>query len=185
MSRVAARLLAVDGVHGPAVKSAARSLAVARRGDRAGVSLWGASGVFDELDLAGPEASLMSARTLLLLYATDLAFRLRWEIRPGLAEGRVVIAAPYLDTPVAFGLAAGLDAAWLKNLFLFAPRPGSHRLIDEPPPKAKPERVGFAEFGWQHIADWSPSHTRQGLLEATRGQLRRLAARRSSRRLTA
>ena len=41
-------------------------------------------------------------RTLLLLYAADLAFRLRWEIRPALAEGHTVIAAPYLDTAFAF-----------------------------------------------------------------------------------
>ena len=48
-----------------------------------------------------------SARTLLLLYAADLAFRLRWQIRPALAEGRTVVAAPYVDTAVAFGRAAG------------------------------------------------------------------------------
>jgi hypothetical protein len=179
------RLVAVDGVNGPAVKNAARTLAVTRRAERAGVSLWGASGIFDELDLAGPEASKISARTLLLLYATDLAFRLRWEIRPALAEGRVVIAAPYLDTAVAFGLASGLDGSWLKNLFLFAPRPSGRRLIDSPPGKTRSERNGFVEFGWQHIAALSPRQTRSGLIELARGHLRRLAARHSSRRLTA
>ena len=40
-------------------------------------------------------------RTLILLYAADLAFRLRWQIRPVLEEGTHVIAAPYLETVVA------------------------------------------------------------------------------------
>lgn len=184
MTRRTPGLVAVDGVHGPAVKDAARALAVSRRAERAGVSLWGASGIFDELDLAGPEVSRTSARTLLLLYATDLAFRLRWEIRPALAEGRLVIAAPYLDTAVAFGLASGLEASWLKNLFLFAPRPASRRLIDSPPAKIRQERKGFVEFGWQHIATLAPSHTRQSLIDLARRHLRRLAAT-HSRRITA
>ena len=34
-------------------------------------------------------------------------FRLRWEIRPVLEAGGVVIAAPYVETAVAFGAAAG------------------------------------------------------------------------------
>ena len=47
-------------------------------------------------------------RTLTLVYAADLAFRLRWEIRPVLEAGGVVIAAPYVETAVAFGAACGL-----------------------------------------------------------------------------
>ena len=35
-------------------------------------------------------------QTLVLLYASDLLFRLRWEIRPALAEGRTVVVAPYV-----------------------------------------------------------------------------------------
>ena len=60
---------------------------------RGGVSRWDASGLFDELVAGGEQAGRPSARTLLLLYAADLAFRLRREIRPTLAEGRTVIAA--------------------------------------------------------------------------------------------
>ena len=67
------------------------------------------------------EAGTPSARTLLLLYAADLAFRLRWEISPALDEGRLVIAAPYVATPMALGQAAGLDPDWLADLFRFAP----------------------------------------------------------------
>jgi len=181
MTRRTPRLLAVDGVHGGAVKAAARALVVSNRAKRAGVSLWGASGIFDELDMAPKEVAKASARTLLLLYATDLAFRLRWEIRPALAEGRLVIAAPYLDTAVAFGLAAGVDAAWLRNLFLFAPRPAKRRLVDSPPPTKRGLQMGFVEFGWRHVSAISPALTRQGFLGQTRVHLRRLAARHAAR----
>ena len=88
---------------------------------RGGVSHWDASGIFQDLCVADDAAGAPSARTLLLLYAADLAFRLRWEIRPALAAGRTVVAAPYVDTAVAFGRAAGVPAGWLTNLFRFAP----------------------------------------------------------------
>jgi thymidylate kinase len=40
----------------------------------------------------------MSPRTLILLYAADLHFRLRWQILPALDEGQTVVAAPYVET---------------------------------------------------------------------------------------
>ena len=116
-------LIAIDGVNGTAVAAAAKdALATAGR-PRGGISKWDASGVFEDLAVADEAAGTPSVRTLLLLYAADLAFRLRWEIRPALAEGRTVVAAPYVETAVAFGRAAGLRAGWLANLFHFAPRP--------------------------------------------------------------
>src|ERR1043166_8585670 len=124
-----ARLIAVDGVE------AATVLAEARRAlgspSAGGISHWDASGVFQDLAVAAEEAGAPSPRTLLLLYAADLAFRLRWEIRPALAEGDTVVAAPYVDTAVAFGRAAGLPSGWLTNLFRFAPRP-AERVIARP-----------------------------------------------------
>src|SRR5438132_1225357 len=128
MSRIDAVLVAVDGVNGAAVKTAARAaLAEADRGRRGRISVWDASGLFEELAVAGEEAGPPSARTLLLLFAADLVFRLRWEIQPALAEGRVIVAAPYVDTAVAFGRAAGIGGGWLSNLFSFAPRPTERR----------------------------------------------------------
>src|SRR5712692_11563593 len=121
MSRARAILVSVDGVNGAAVKTAARAvLAETGRARRGGVSAWDASGLFEELAVADQEAGTPSARTLLLLYAADLAFRLRWEIRPALAEGRLVVGAPYVATAIAFGRAAGLRGGWLTDLFGFA-----------------------------------------------------------------
>jgi len=122
-----ARLVSVDGVDASAVISAARR-AIDRPG-RGGVSHWDASGIFQDLCVADAAAGAPSARTLLLLYAADLAFRLRWEIRPALAAGRTVVAAPYVETAVAFGRAAGVPAGWLTNLFRFAPTAGERLFV--------------------------------------------------------
>ena len=105
-------MIAVDGVDaGGRARRGARARSARRA--RGGISRWDASGVFQELAVADDAAGAPSARTLLLLYAADLAFRLRWQIRPALAEGRTVVAAPYVDTAMAFGRAAGLKPAWL------------------------------------------------------------------------
>src|SRR5262245_14960950 len=149
-------LVAVDGANGGAVQAAAHSLINdGRRG--AGISEWDASGLFEDLAIAPEEAGSPSARSLLLLYAADLAFRIRWEIRPVREEGRDVIAAPYVDTAIAFGRAAGLPGGWLRNLFRFAPRPQeTHRI--EALLAHVADRRGFVEFGCERLAG-----TRAGL----------------------
>jgi hypothetical protein len=121
------RLIAIDGLDLHAVRVAARETVRRIGAAHCGVSHWDASGVFHELDLVHGPAS---PRTLLLLYAADLAFRVRWEIAPALAEGQSVIAAPYVATAMAFGRAAGLERSWLANLLRFAPRPREAHLVD-------------------------------------------------------
>ena len=107
MSRANDRLIAIDGVNGNAMTAAAKSRIAAEKRRRVGISYWDASGIFGEVVVAEDAAGRPSARTLLLLYAADLAFRLRWEIKPALDEGLVVVAVPYVDTAIAFGRAAG------------------------------------------------------------------------------
>jgi hypothetical protein len=170
-----ARLIAVDGIHARAIRDAARSLVATNRRHRAGVSSWGASGIFDELDVADAEAGTPSARTLLLLYAADLAFRLRWEIVPALDEGRLVIAAPYVATAMALGQAAGLEPAWLTDLFQFAPVAAEHHIVDPAPARPIAERQGFVEFAWQRLDKRLGGLTRTELMDRTRRHLRAIA----------
>ena len=148
-------LVAVDGVNSGAAVNAARAHGACDRSiaaRRGGISSWDASGVFQDLAVADRRsAGMPSPRTLLLLYAADLAFRLRWQIRPALAEGRTVVAAPYVDTAVAFGRAAGLPGGWLAALFSFAPRAGRSRHVRAAAPRSAARREGFVEFG-QRIA---------------------------------
>jgi hypothetical protein len=115
------RLIAVDG-NGPSLAEAARSLTATLRRERdgSGVSKWDSSGIFTELET--DEAAGPSARTLTLLYAADLAFRVRWQIQPALDAGLSVVAAPYVETAKALAISAGLPRKWLEELFRFAPR---------------------------------------------------------------
>jgi hypothetical protein len=172
-------LIAVDGVDADTVLTAARrELAAHTRG---GISRWDASGVFQDLAVAEPSAGAPSARTLLLLYAADLAFRLRWQIRPALAEGRPVVAAPYVDTAIAFGRAAGLPAAWLSNLFRFAPRPAERHVVNRPARRAPAIRDGFVGFGCDRLAGARDSPERRRLIEGIVRELRRRGVRRRAR----
>ena len=165
-------LVAVDGVDAAAVLAAAQRALRGR--SRGGISRWDASGVFQDLAAAdGSAAGAPSARTLLLLYAADLAFRLRWQIRPALAEGRTVVAAPYVDTATAFGRAAGLPPSWLMNLFRFAPRPAERQFV-LPPVRRQPAALeGFVGFSLDQIRAGADSRARRDLVAATIAQLRR------------
>ncbi len=126
------RLIAIDGSRGADVVKAAASLVeeLRQRGVACAVSRWDASGLFGELAQAG-EPAAVSPRTLSLVYAADLAFRLRWEIRPALDTGAVVIAAPYVETAIAFGAGCGLPEQWLRELLRFAPPPDVQGLATE------------------------------------------------------
>lgn len=146
------RLIAVDGSRGKDVTLSANDIVARLKHDgiECAVSRWDASGLFSDLAAGIRGDRNISVRTLSLVYAADLAFRLRWEIRPVLEAGGVVIAAPYVDTAVAFGTICGLDADWLRLLMRFAPAAGYRGLADERkidrPWKHRPDR-GYAECG--------------------------------------
>jgi len=146
------RLIAVDGSRGKDTNAAADAIAetLKHAGVECAVSRWDASGLFSELAAAGRDDRRISTRTLSLVYAADLAFRLRWEIRPILESGGVIIAAPYLETAVAFGGCCGIDSEWLRELLRFAPAPDlqgrtRERKVDRPW-KARVDR-GYPEYG--------------------------------------
>ena len=147
----AGRLIAVDGSRGKDVTAAANAIVaeLKRRGIECAVSRWDASGLFAELAAGGRADRSISARALALVYAADLAFRVRWEIRPLLESGGVVIAAPYLDTAIAFGASCGLSERWLRELMRFAPAPNlSGRAQERKIGRAWKARLdrGYAEY---------------------------------------
>ena len=179
MSRAIDRLIAIDGVNGNAMTAAAKTRTGAEKRRRAGISHWDASGIFGEVVVAEDAAGRPSARTLLLLYAADLAFRLRWEIKPALDEGLVVVAVPYVDTAIAFGRAAGLDAGWLADTFSFAPKPGDRRLITAPAARSISDRKGFVEFGCQQIAGAHSGPPRRLLMRRTGIHLKAMTRRKN------
>src|SRR3954463_7017495 len=61
--------------------------------------------------------------TYCLMYATDLADRLEYQIIPALRSGFIVLADRYIYTALARGSARGADPHWLRDLFGFAIQP--------------------------------------------------------------
>jgi hypothetical protein len=118
-------LIACDGTRAPDLREAVLRLQreLRRQGLAGAASRWDASGLFEELQVSKRRHRRLSPRALLLLYAADLAFRVRWEIEPALKQGRIVIAAPYISTAVAFGAAVGLPRRWVETVLRFAPAP--------------------------------------------------------------
>lgn len=64
----------------------------------------------------------LSARTLVLVAASDMAERLEWEVLPALKAGKIVLADRYVYRIVQ-GMARDLDQEWMEVLCAFAPRP--------------------------------------------------------------
>jgi hypothetical protein len=175
----------VDGVSAAAVQAAAKAaLAASTPGApdvRGGISRWDASGIFQDLEVAGDEAGAPSPRTLLLLYAADLAFRLRWQIRPALAEGRTVVVAPYVETAIAFGRASGLEAGWMANLFHFAPRASERHIVHQRATPGAAAKDGFIGFACGHVRGDGAARVRRRIITEAAAHLRRAAKRRTSR----
>uniref|UniRef100_Q01ZB1 Uncharacterized protein n=1 Tax=Solibacter usitatus (strain Ellin6076) TaxID=234267 RepID=Q01ZB1_SOLUE len=117
------RLIALEGSGGRPMAVAGKFLAreFRQRNVETGSSAWDASDIFFQIGQGARGLPGASPRTLILLYASDLAFRLRWQIRPALEGGGTVIAAPYVETAIGFGRAAGLPQRWLRQIFEFAP----------------------------------------------------------------
>ena len=157
----AGRLIAIDGTRGRDVARAASALSDALNADgvECAISRWDASGLFGELAAGAQGDPHLSPRALSLVFAADLAFRLRWEVGPVLARGGVVIAAPYVETAVAFGAAAGLGEAWLRHLLRFAPKPDLRGRSEE----RKPHR------GWKPRLDRGYAEFATALLQASPG----------------
>jgi dTMP kinase len=61
--------------------------------------------------------------TYCLMYATDLADRMEYQILPALRSGFIVLADRYIYTLLARGVVRGADKQWLRDLFSFAAQP--------------------------------------------------------------
>jgi thymidylate kinase len=139
------RLISLDSIDGRGVLPAARKL-LKSKSAHGGISLWDASGIFFEVGNLEVD-DRPSPRTLILLYAADLFFRLRWEIVPALEEGKCVVAAPYVETAFAFGAIAGLPKKWVHEVFRFAPKASEgFRLKGSTSHRLGRATSGFVEF---------------------------------------
>jgi hypothetical protein len=138
-------LLSLDVIDGREAVPTANKI-LGRKSAEGGISTWDASGIFFEI-ISLEVDDRPSARTLVLLYAADLFFRLRWQILPALEEGKRVVAAPYVETGLAFGSVSGLPKRWVDDVFRFAPRPSkSFRANATASANLGKPAAGFIEF---------------------------------------
>lgn len=157
------------------MRDAAREVRDALRaaGIKCAVSHWDASGLFGEFAAGGGDRGV-SPRVLTLVYAADLAFRLRWEIRPILESGGIVVAAPYVETAIAFGASCGLDSKWLRELLRFAPAADWRVRSDEKkianPWKRRLDR-GYPEFATALLDQSAPGTVTASTRRQTMGRL--------------
>jgi dTMP kinase len=61
--------------------------------------------------------------TYALMYATDLADRMEYQIIPALKSGFIVLADRYIYTAIARGIVRGAEPDWLRDLYGFAVEP--------------------------------------------------------------
>jgi hypothetical protein len=180
------RLIAVEGSIGPALTAAGKGLTRALREatGAGGFSAWDSSGIFTELAAADTDVSTASARTLVLLYAADLAFRVRWHITPALDAGESVVAAPYIESVKALSIAAGLPKRWLDELFAFAPKPSICYRIHPGRRERRGGRQDYAEWFCSAVCANGHGMDAETLQRKSTAYLNSLQARRRCRLLT-
>src|SRR5205809_74204 len=141
------QLISVDAIHGQDLIPTARRLLNGKIKRSGGFSPWDASSIFFELHGVQRDVEERpSAQTLVLLYAADLRFRVRWNIGPALEKGETVVAAPYIETGIAFGLALGLPRRWVTEVFRFAPKPSASFWVKGTKSASASPMTGFLEF---------------------------------------
>ncbi|MFH1220481.1 MAG: dTMP kinase [Candidatus Eisenbacteria bacterium] len=86
------------------------------------------------------------ARTFLL--AADISNRLEGSIKPALKQGLTVLGDRYIYKVVAQGIARGLGAQWLDNLFSFAIEPEIKLFLDVDPGLAAERIVAYREISY-------------------------------------
>ncbi len=69
------------------------------------------------------EGHTLGRITLSLFYATDFADRLEHQIIPALRSGFVVLTDRYTYSLMARAIVRGVDPAWIRNVYSFAPKP--------------------------------------------------------------
>ena len=181
------RLIAIEGSTGTTLSAAARSVVRTLReaDESSGLSPWDASGIFTDLSVADPEVAAASPWTLTLLYAADLAFRIRWHILPALEAGETVVAAPYVESAKALGIAAGVPRHWLDELFSFAPKPSvSLRIHRARVRERSSARSGYSEWFTRAVTSNGNGLDATGLHLKSTKYLDLIEARHKCRRLT-
>jgi dTMP kinase len=84
---------------------------------------WTRSKLIGQAITDAKEGHSLHRLTYALMYASDLADRMEYQIIPALKSGFIVLADRYVYTAIARGIARGADRDWLHDLYGFAVAP--------------------------------------------------------------
>src|SRR5438874_11356429 len=98
---------------------------------------WTRSKLIGQAITDAKEGHSLHRLTYCLMYATDLADRMEYQILPALRSGFIVLADRYVYTAIARGIARGADPQWRRDPFglavepdlVFHPQPGPRELV--------------------------------------------------------
>lgn len=119
------RLIVVEGIDGSGKSTQISLLAqfLRLRGYAVAFSEWNSSSLVRETTRRGKKKAMFTPTTFSLIHATDFADRLERYIEPLLRAGAIVCADRFAYTAFARDVVRGVDRAWVRNLYRFAPKP--------------------------------------------------------------
>ena len=119
------RLFIVEGIDGSGKSTQLTLVAQWLRSEGYPVvfSEWNSSPIVRSTTSRGKKRTLLTPLTFSLIHATDFSDRVEREIVPSLKAGAVVLADRYVYTAFARDVARGVDPAWVRSLYRFAPAP--------------------------------------------------------------
>jgi dTMP kinase len=124
-NRAPGRLIVVEGIDGSGKSTQISLLSQWLRssGYAVAFSEWNSSPLVRETTRRGKKKAMFTPTTFSLIHATDFADRLERYITPLLKAGAIVCADRYAYTAFARDVVRGVDKAWVRNLYHFAPKP--------------------------------------------------------------
>jgi dTMP kinase len=119
------KLLVIEGTDGTGRSTQARRLKEWLEVQGYGVieTGWTRSKLVGQAITDAKQGHSLHRLTYCLMYATDLADRMEYQIIPALKSGFIVLADRYIYTALARGNVRGADPDWLKDLFGYAVMP--------------------------------------------------------------
>ncbi len=88
----------------------------------------------------------------------------------------MVVVAPYVNTAIAFGRAAGLDATSLSEMFSFAPVPDQAQIVETAASRSLSDRTGFVEFASDQLLGAKSKAARRELVMRAAHTLKTISA---------
>ncbi len=124
-NRAPGRLIVVEGIDGSGKSTQISLLSqwLRLRGYAVAFSEWNSSPLVRDTTRRGKKKEMFTPTTFSLIHATDFADRLERYIQPLLKAGAIVCADRYAYTAFARDVVRGVDRAWVRNLYRFAPQP--------------------------------------------------------------